>query len=170
SAAEALGGIGSAPAIAALDAAFKNPATPAAVRQSAAIGLGRSGSPAVIPTLVRALGDPDGNVESAASAALLAPTLAPSAITPLIASFNQATPVPFNASQTLARMGNGAVPQLEAAAKSANPQTQTWAAVTLGQTDSKDPKIVAALTPLTKSGNPQVQFAAAQAINRLSGS
>ena len=170
SAAEALGGIGSGPAIAALDAAFQNPATPASVRRSAAVGLGRSGSPAVIPTLVRALGDPDGDVQSAASDALLSPALAAVATPSLIATFQRPTPVPFNASQTLARMGNQAVPALEQAAQSPDAQTQTWAAVTLGQTDSKTPGIVEALTPLTNSANGGVKYAAQEAINRLSGS
>ena len=67
-------------------------------------------------------------------------------------------------------MGSQAVPQLEAMAKSADPLLQTWAAVTLGQTDSKDPAVVDALKPLAGSQNAQVQFAASQAINRLSGS
>ena len=169
-AAEALGGIGNAPAIAALKPAFDNPNTPASVRQSAAVGLGRSGNPAVIPTLVKALADRDGNVQTAASAALILPALAPAAVSPLIQSFKSPSPVPFNASQTLAGMGNQAVAQLETVAKAADPQMQTWAAVTLGQTDSKDPAVVEALKPLASSQNAQVQFAASQAINRLSGS
>ena len=90
-------------------------------------------------------------------------------VPPLIAAFGRPTPAPFNASQTLARMGNLAVPPLEQAAQSADPQTQTWAAVTLGQTDSKDPGIVQALTPLTRSADAQVKYAAQEAINRLSG-
>jgi HEAT repeat protein len=169
-AAEALGGIGNAPAIAALNATFAEPGTPALVRRSAALGLGRSGSPAVIPTLVRALADPNGDVQSAASDALLSPALSVPAVAPLIASFTRPTPVPFNASQTLSRMGNQAVPQLEAAIRTANPLTQTWAAVTLGQTDSKDPGIQSALKPLMASANPEVKFAASQAVSRLAGS
>ena len=139
------------------------------MRQSAAVGLGRSGSPGVIPTLVRALGDRDGDVQSAASDALLSPALSAQAVPPLIATFGRPTPVPFNASQTLARMGNQAVPQLEQAAQSADAPTQTWAAVTLGQTDSKTAGIVQALTPLTRSADAQVRYAAQEAINRLSG-
>ncbi len=169
-AAEALGGIGNPPALQALDAALAAPGTPASVRRGAALGLGRSASPAAIPTLVRALGDRDGDVQAAASDALLSPALSAPAVAPLIASFTQPTPVPFNAAQTLARMGGQAVPQLEAAARASDPRTQTWAAVTLGETDSKDPAVRAALQPLTASADPQVHYAASQAINRLSGS
>ena len=168
-AAEALGGIGDPPAIAALNAAFGDPATPDAVRQSAAVGLGRSGSPGVIPVLVRALGDRSGGVQSAASDALLSPALSARAVPLLIAAFVGPTPAPFNASQTLARLGNQAVPPLEQAARSADARTQTWAAVTLGLTDSEAPDIVPALTPLAASADPQVRFAAQEAINRLSG-
>ena len=66
-------------------------------------------------------------------------------------------------------MGNLPVVALEAAAKSTDPNMQTWSAVTLGLTDSKDPAIVASLDPLTKSANSSVQYAATQALNRLSG-
>ena len=168
-AAEALGGIGSPPAVSALNAAFGDPATPDVVRRSAAVGLGRSGSPEVIPTLVRALGDRDGGVQSAASDALLSPALSARATPLLIAAFGGPTPAPFNASQTLARAGNQAVPLLERAARSADARTQTWAAVTLGLTDSKAPGIIPALTPLTGSTDAQVRYAAQEAINRLSG-
>jgi HEAT repeat protein len=140
------------------------------VRRGAALGLGRSGSPAAIPTLVRALGDPDGDVQSAASDALLSPSLSGPAVAPLIASFTRPTPVPFNAAQTLARMGNQAVPQLEVASRSGDRRTQTWAAVTLGETDSKDPGILSSLKPLTASADAQTRYAAAQALSRLSGS
>jgi HEAT repeat protein len=169
-AAEALGGVGDPQALAALNAAFAAPGTPASVRRGAALGLGRSGSLAAIPTLVRALGDPDGDVQSAASDALLSPSLSSAAVMPLIAAFTQPTPVPFNAAQTLARMGNQAVPALEAASRSADPRSQTWAAVTLGETDSKVPGILTSLKPLTAGPDPEVRFAATQAISRLSGS
>lgn len=175
SASEALGGIGTPAALSALNAAFSNPATPAAVRQSAVVGMGRSSNLSAIGPLVRALGDSDGTVASAASDGLLSlvtsnPTAAKQAIPQLIASFGQPAPVPFNASTTLAQMGNLAVPALKAAAAGLNPQQQTWAAVTLGQTDSKDPSIVQALAPLKDSANPQVSYAASQALERLTRS
>lgn len=168
-AAQALGGIGTAPAVAALQGVLASPATPVSVRRSAVVGLGQSGSPAVVPALVASLGDPDGGVASAAEDALLTPALEKSAIPLLIASFAKPTPVPFYASQTLSRMGNLPVGPLEAVASSGNPQMQQWAAVTLGQTDSKDPAITTTLSPLTKSANAGVQYAATQALNRLSG-
>lgn len=169
-AAEALGGIGNMPAITALNKAFASSSTPASVRRSAAEGLGRSGSPAAIPTLVRALHDPDGDVQTAASDALLSPQLEPAAVAPLIASFTQPTPTPFNASRTLARMGDQAVPALIQATKTTDPATQTWAAITLGQTGSKQQSVVPALTALASNSSPEVQFAAKSALNELSTS
>jgi HEAT repeat protein len=169
-AAQALGGIGTGPAVVALQGVLADKTTPLSVRRSAVIGLGQSGSPAVIPALVASLSDTDGGVASAASDALLAPALEPSAIPLLIDAFTKPTPVPFLASETLSRMGNMPVRALETAASSAaNPQAQQWAAIALGQTDSRDPAIAATLTPLTKSTDPDVQYAATQALNRLSG-
>lgn len=168
-AAQALGGIGSAASLPALGSLVGNTATPVPVRLAAVQGLGQSGNPAAIPALVAALADPDGSVASAASDALITPALEPLAVPALVASLGKAAPVPFNASQTLSRMGNLAVKDLSAATKSPDPNVQTWAAVTLGQTDSKDPAIAASLEPLTHSANPGVQYAASQAILRLSG-
>jgi len=169
-AAQALGAIGGASGIAALHALVGNYATSPAVRQAAVQGLGQSGSPQAVPILVAALADPDGGVASAASDALLTPDLEAAAVPLLVALFDKPAPVPFNASQTLSRMGNLPVPALRQAAGSASPQVQTWAAVTLGETDSKDPGITQALTPLTRSANADVQYAATQALGRLAGS
>ena len=169
-AAQALGAIGGASGIATLRALIGNYATSPTVRQAAVQGLGQSGDPLAVPTLAAALADPAGGVASAASDALLTPSLEAAAVPLLVASFGKPAPTPFNASQTLARMGNLPVPALRAAAASSNPSTQTWAAVTLGQTDSKDPGITAALTPLTRSANANVQYAATQALGRLAGS
>jgi HEAT repeat protein len=169
SAAEALGGIGTPAAVAALNTVFEDPATSSIVARSAAVGLGRSGSKSVIPTLVKALGNKSGSVEAAASDALLTPSLAAPAIPLMIASFTQPTPVPFNAAQTLSRLGNEAVPQLDKAAQSSNPQVQTWAAIALGETGSKDPSINTVLQPLTKSSNKEVSYAASQALDTLAG-
>lgn len=168
-AAQALGGIGTPQAVAALQSALANTETPVAVRQSAVVGLGQSDNPSVVPALVASLNDTDGGVATAASDALLTPSLQQPAIPLLIAAFDKPTPVPFNASQTLSRMGNLPVPALEAAVKSSDPNMQTWSAITLGMSDSKDPAIVASLDPLTKSANSSVQYAATQAVNRLSG-
>lgn len=169
-AAQALGAVGGAGATQTLRTLLGNPATAPAVREAAVQGLGQSGSPQAVPLLVSALTDPDGGVASAASDALLTPGLEAAAVPLLVASFGKPAPTPFNAAQTLARMGNLPVPALRAAAGSPNPQVQTWAAVTLGQTDSKDPGITQALTPLTHSANANVQYAAAQALERLAGS
>lgn len=173
SAAQALGGIGTPAAVVALDAVLKNPATTVAVREGATIGLGRSGNPAVIPTLVRALGDADGTVASAAQQGLLTPALEHAAIPALVASFGQPTPVPFNASQTLARMGaltqTDVVPALTQAIGTGEAPAQTWAAVTLGQSGSKDGAVISALQRLAQSQNPQVQYAAQQSLVQLVG-
>lgn len=169
-AAQALGAIGGTSAIATLHALVGNYATSPGVRQAAVQGLGQSGSPLAVPTLVSALADPEGAVASAASDALLTPDLEAAAVPLLVALFDKPAPVPFNASQTLSRMGNLPVSALRQAAGSSNPQVQTWAAVTLGQTDSKDPAITASLTPLTRSANTGVQYAATQALGRLAGS
>lgn len=170
SAAQALGAIGGPGAIGTLGSLVGNNKTSPAVRQAAVQGLGQSGSPLAVPILVAALADPDGGVAGAASDALLTPSLEEAAVPRLVASFRQPAPIPFNASQTLARMGNLPVPALRTAAASANAQVQTWAAVTLGQTDSKDPGITQSLTPLTRSANTHVQYAATQALERLAGS
>lgn len=169
-AAQALGAIAVPSALSALDGVMNDPATPDAVRRSAIVGLGLSGNPAVIPTLVTALGDRSGIVADAASSALLDPALAPKAVQLLIACFTKTTPIPFNASQTLSQMGVIAVQPLEEAAKSPNTETQTWAAVTLGRSDSHDPTVAAALTPLASSPNGSVRFAATEALQRLQGS
>ncbi len=173
SAAQALGGIGTPAAVAALNAVLTNPATPVPVREGATVGLGRSGNPAVIPTLVRSLGDADGAVASAAQQGLLTPALEHDAIPALVASFNQPTPAPFNASQTLARMGaltqSDVVPALTKAIAAGGTPAQTWAAVTLGQSGSKDGAVISALQSLAQSQNPQVQYAAQQSLVQLIG-
>ncbi len=172
-AAQALGGIGGPAAIAALQSAFHTPATPDAVRESAVIGLGRSGDPRVIPALVAALGDRDGIVAGAAQTGLLTPALAKPAIPALVAALSQPTPVPFNAAETLSRMGalaeSNAVPLLTQSLASANAPTQTWAAVTLGEIGSKSASVVSALQGLAKSANPQVQYAASQSLLKIAG-
>lgn len=170
-AAQALGGIGTPQAVAALKGVLANPATPVSVRRSAVVGLGQSGNPQVVPSLVAAMGDPDGSVQSAASDAITsAQALETAAIPALIGSFAKPTPVPINASQALSRMGDLGVPALVAATKNPNPSVQTWAAVSLGQTESKKPEVLAALAPLKENANESVKFAATEALNRLSGS
>ena len=172
-AAQALGSIGTPAAVSVLDSALQNPATPVAVRGGAVTGLGRSGNPAVIPTLVRALGDPDGTVASAASDGLLTPGLEKAAVPVLVAAFSQPTPVPFNASDTLSRMGaltqSDVVPALTAAIATGDPQTQTWAAVTLGQIGSKDKPVLDALQQLKGSTDTHVAYAASQSLLKLTG-
>ena len=170
-AAQALGGIGTPAAVAALTQAFSSPATPAPVREGAVIGLSRSGSPSVIPTLVKALGDKDGLVASSAQDGLLTPALAKPAVPALVSALSQPTPVPFNAAETLARMGalaeTDVVPRLTQSLASGNIPTQTWAAITLGEIGTKSAPALAALQGLAKSTNPQVQYAASQSLLKL---
>ena len=172
-AAQALGGIGTPAAISALTTAFHGSATPDAVREGAIVGLGRSGDPSVIPTLVQALGDHDGIVADAAQNGLLTPALAKPAIPILVAALSQPTPVPFNAGETLSRMGalaeSDAVPLLTRAIQTGNASTQTWAAVTLGEIGSKSPPVMTALQGLSKSADPHVQYAASQSLLKLAG-
>ena len=170
-AAQALGGIGTPAAVAALTQAFQAPSTPDPVREGAVVGLARSGSPSVIPVLVKALGDQDGLVASDAQDGLLTPALAKPAVPALVAALSQPTPVPFNAGETLSRMGalgeSDVVPRLTQAITSGNIPTQTWAAVTIGELGTKSAPALAALQGLSKSANPQVQFAASQALLKL---
>lgn len=170
-AAQALGGIGTPLAVAALTQAFQSPATPDNVREGAIVGLGRSGDPSVIPTLVLALGDPDGVVASAAQNGLLTPALAKPAVPALVAALSQPTPVPFNAGETLARMGalaeSDVVPRLTQTITTGNAPSQTWAAVTLGEIGTKSAPALAALQALSKSANPQAQYAASQSLLKL---
>ncbi len=173
SAAQALGGIGTPQAVAALNAAVDDPDTPVSVREGAVVGLGRSGNPSVIPVLVRALGDPDGTVASAAADGLLTPALEQQAIPSLVAAFARPTPVPFNASDTLSRMGalaqSDVVPALMQAMNGGSAQTQTWAAVTLGEIGSKDQPVLDALQQLKQSQDPHVNYAATQSLEKLTG-
>lgn len=169
-AAQSLGSIATPDALAALKAAMDNAGTPELVRRSAVVGLGYSGNPAVVPALVNALGDRSGIVADAASSALLDPLLAPKAVDPLIASFTRPAPVPFNASRTLSQMGAISMASLKDATKSSNPEIQTWAAVTLGRSDSHDASVVAALAPLAASSDVHVKFAATEALQHLQGS
>lgn len=170
-AAQALGGVGTPAAVAALTQAFSSPATPDPVREGAIVGLSRSGEPSVIPTLVKALGDRDGIVASAAQDGLLTPALAKPAIPALVAALSAPTPVPFNASETLARMGalaeTDVVPRLTQSLASANAPTQTWAAVALGEIGTKSTSALAALQGLSKSSNPHVQYAASQSLLKM---
>ena len=170
-AAQALGGIGTPAAVAALTQAFQSPSTPDSVRESITVGLGRSGDLSVIPTLVKALGDSDGVVSSAAQTGLLTPALAKPAIPMLVAALSLPTPVPFNAAETLARMGalaeSDVVPRLTQIIATGNAPAQTWAAVTLGETGTKSASVQAALQGLSKSANPQVQYAASQSLLKL---
>ncbi len=170
-AAQALGGIGTPAAVTALTQALQSPATPDAVREGAVVGLGRSGHPSVIPTLVRALGDQDGIVASAAQDGLLTPALAKPAIPALVSALSAPTPAPFNAAETLARMGalaeTDVVPRLTQSIPAGNVPTQTWAAVTLGEIGTKSAPALAALQGLAKSSNPQVQYAASQSLLKL---
>lgn len=172
-AAQALGGVGTPSALSALQSAFHAPATPPSVRESAVVGLGRSGSPSVVPTLVQALSDSDGTVAAAAQTALLTPALAKPAIPALVAALSGPTPAPFNAAETLSRMGalaeSDVVPRLTRSIATGNAPTQTWAAVTLGEIGSKSDAVVSALQGLSKSANPQVQYAASQSLLKLSG-
>ncbi len=170
-AAQALGGIGTPAAVAALTQAFSSPATPDPVREGAIVGLSRSGNPSVIPTLVKALGDQDGAVSSAAQDGLLTPALAKSAIPALVSALSAPTPVPFNAAETLARMGalaeTDVVPRLTQSLASANAPTQTWAAIALGEIGTKSAPALAALQGLSKSANPHVQYAASQSLLKM---
>ncbi len=172
-AAQALGGIGTPAALTALENVFHAPATPDAVREGAITGLGRSGSPSVIPTLVQALSDRDGTVSEAAQTGLLTPALAKPAIPVLVAALSQPTPAPFNAAETLSRMGalaeSDVVPLLTRSIAAENAPTQTWAAVTLGEIGSKSAAALSALQSLSKSANPQVQYAASQSLLKLAG-
>lgn len=170
-AAQALGGIGTPAAVAALTQAFSSPSTPAPVREGAIVGLSRSGSPLVIPTLVKALGDRDGLVASSAQDGLLTPALAKPAVPALVAALSQPTPVPFNAGETLSRMGalaeSDVVPRLTQSLASGNVPTQTWSAITLGEIGTKSAPALAALQGLAKSPNPEVQYAASQSLLKL---
>ncbi len=170
-AAQALGGIGTQAAVAALTQAFSSLSTPDAVREGAIVGLARSGNPSVIPTLVKALGSQDGLVASSAQDGLLTPALAKPAIPALVAALSQPTPVPFNAGETLSRMGalaeSDVVPRLTQSIASGTVPTQTWAAITLGEIGTKSAPALAALQGLAKSSNPEVQYAASQSLLKL---
>ena len=87
-----------------------------------------------------------------------------------IASFTKPDPVPFTASRTLSQMGIISAPALMDATRSADPQVQMWAAISLGSSDSHDPQIAAAVKPLQASANVGVRFAAQQAMQRLTAS
>ena len=167
---EALGGIGTPEAIRAVTAILDNPASAQPIRRVAIQALGRSGNTSVISKLIDALGDKDGDVASAAQDALVSSELASTAIPQLIAAFTRPSPIPFNASQVLTNMENLSIPALKAALVSPEPQIQMWAAVSLGQSNTHDPEVAAALRPLQQSTNEQVRYAASEALAHVAGS
>jgi HEAT repeat protein len=168
-AAEALGGIGTPQALDELKKILADHTTPQPLRRVATSALGRSGDVAVVPQLIQALGDSDGGVVNAAEDALIDARLSDAAIPQLIAAFAMPTPIPFNASQVLNNLGNKPVPALKEALAKPDVQTQLWAAVTLGQANTLDPDTTAALKALQSSPNPQVRYAASQAVAGVGG-
>lgn len=175
-AAQALGAIQTPQALAALQTAMSSETVDPAIRRSGAIGLGMgsTANPEVVKMLVAALGDKNGLVADAASTSLLNPPLASAAIPDLVAAFGKPAPVPFMASQTLVRMTGEARPAVVAALQGAltskNPQSQTWAAVTVGQSDIKDAPIVARLNALATTGStPDLKWVASQAVEEVQG-
>jgi len=175
-AAQALGAIQTPQALASLQSVMSNPTTDPEVRRSGAcgLGLGNTANPQVIKMLVTALGDKNGLVADAASTSLLNPSLASAAVPELVAGFSKPSPTPFLASQTLEHMTGEARPAVVAALQGAldsnNPDAQTWAAVTIGQSDIKDAPVVAALNKLAQDGStPTVKWVAGQAAQQLQG-
>lgn len=173
-AAQALGAIQTPQALAALQGVMSNPTVDPAIRRNGArgLGLGNSSNPQVVSMLVAALGDKDGLVADAASSSLLNPALAAAAVPELVAAFQKPAPVPFVASETLVHMTGEARPAvvgaLEGALASGNADAQTWAAVTIGQSDIKDAPVVAALDKLAATGStPSVKYAAGQAAQQI---
>ena len=176
-AAQALGAIQTPQALASLQSVMSNPSSDPEVRRNGArgLGLGNTANPQVVKMLVTALGDNNGLVADAASTSLLNPSLAAAAVPELVAGFREATPTPFLASQTLVHMTGEARPAVVAALQGAldsnNADAQTWAAVTIGQSDIRDAPVVAALTKLSVDGStPTVKWAAGQAAQQVQGS
>ncbi|BDI32177.1 hypothetical protein CCAX7_42280 [Capsulimonas corticalis] len=167
-AAQALGGIGAPEVAPALSRYVSSVEPSATVRQGAVIGLGRLSRAEAVPALVASLEDPDVQVSGAAGDALLNGSMTAAAIPPLIAEFSRPAPAAFNASRVLARMGIAPTEALKTAVASPNPEIQTWAAITLGESGTKDASVAALLETLRQSRSAEVQYAAGQALVRLS--
>jgi HEAT repeat protein len=175
-AAQALGAIQTPQALAALQSVMSNSSIDPDIRRAGArgLGLGNTPNPTVVNMLVAALGDKNGLVADAASTSLLNPSFANTAVPVLVAAFQQPAPRPFLASQTLVHMTGESRPAVVAALQSAlnssNAQAQTWAAVTIGESDIKDAPVVAKLNSLASSGStPTVKWVASQAAEQLQG-
>ena len=175
-AAQALGAVQTPQALAALQAVMNDPNSDPEVRRAGArgLGFGNTANPQVVKMLVAALGDKNGLVADAASTSLLNPSLAAAAVPELVAGFQKPSPTPFLASQTLEHMTGEARPAVVAALQGAlnsnNPDAQTWAAVTIGQSDIKDQPVVDALNKLAQDGSTStVKFVAGQAAQQLQG-
>ena len=139
------------------------PIAKAPLRVAAAKALGFPGNKAAIGLLIAALEDPDGSVNLAARDALAA--IGPDAADALLAATKQNGPVALYASQALARLGTSALPTLEKATESADPITQRWAAVALGELGVAEAR--PSLVKLAASSNADVAFVANEQLDRI---
>ena len=166
-AAEALGAIATPSSLSEVRSILGSKSTTSDVQSSAVAGLTLASNPDAAAVLLSALSNADGDVANAAADGLLNPAFEQRSISPLVSLLSGAGNAPFYASQVLAKMGDLAVPQLTAALTSKNPQQQSWAAVTLGETDTKNSTAISILNTLTKSTNKNVQYAATSAVEQL---
>ena len=135
----------------------------APLRIAAAKALGFPGNKAAVAPLISALQDPDGTVNLAARDSLAA--IGPDASDALIAATKQGGPIALYAAQALAQQGTIALPALEKATESADPNTQRWAAVALGELGVAEAR--PALEKLAASSNADVAFVANEQLNRI---
>ena len=144
-------------------ASYLPPTAPAPLRIAAAKALGFTGNKAAVGPLISALQDPDGTVNLAARDSLAA--IGPDASDALLAATKQGGPIALYAAQALAQQGTVALPALEKATESADPNTQRWAAVALGELGVAEAR--PALQKLAASSNADVAFVANEQLNRI---
>ncbi len=135
----------------------------ASQRAASASALGFPGDTQAVPSLIKALSDPIGDVSAAARDALTA--IGPASTDALIATMQQGRPDAYYAALALARQGASALPALEKAAANANPVSQRWAAVAHGDIGVAEARPT--LQQLERSADPDVAYVAKEQLDRI---
>lgn len=133
------------------------------VRSAAAAALGFTDNRPGIAPLIAALGDPDGNVATAAQQAITA--IGPAAVPDLLTVLQRGGTDALYAAQALGRQGTPALSALQQAVGTSTPTTQRWLAVALGNVGTAEARPT--LEQLAQSPDSDVKYVAQQQLNHL---
>jgi HEAT repeat protein len=183
----ALATLGGPQTVAPLIAAARDPE--ATVRAAAIGGMSKfTGADAerAVPLLIAAFRDPNPEVSNNAVGSLAtmgtnpanaAPEVSGKVVRPLIALFERGSlPLDvynnqvYHAERVLSQLGSPAIPHLVAAIRTGSSAVKKWSALTLGDMRSDRDEVnqsVEDLRTLVRSGDPEVSWAARDALNRL---